>query len=98
MEIKTRVVAGLYWAYACPRCDNGTMAWEREKVDSEPFLKCVLCGAEWHFQEFLKKQGKTHRDGGNSEAKSQINSENKPEKRDIKSYKWQFGHAQNENK
>lgn len=98
MEITIKVIAGQYWAYACPRCDNGTMAWEKDKADSEPYLKCILCGEEWHREKFLEKRGKMHRESGNSEANPQENTENKPEKRDKKRHKWQFGYAQNENK
>ncbi len=36
----------VYSYFPCTRCLNGTMAWERDKVDTPPYLKCVLCGKE----------------------------------------------------
>ena len=35
-----------YSYFPCTRCLNGTMAWERDKTDIPPYLKCVLCGKE----------------------------------------------------
>jgi len=35
-----------YSYFPCTRCLNGTMAWERDKNDVPPYLKCMLCGKE----------------------------------------------------
>ncbi len=88
MEVKTRAV-GEYWAYCCPRCVNGTMAWEHDKAGEPPFLKCVLCGKEVH--ENNKKSGEKSSRKPDFEAKA---GDKEPEKQDKKDYKWRFSHAQ----
>ncbi|MFA7101304.1 MAG: hypothetical protein WC196_06195 [Bacilli bacterium] len=91
MEVKTRIVADNFWAYCCPRCDNGTMAWERDKADEPAFLKCVLCGKEVHQEKFYKKSGKKSSKEAISEANSAQQGQEKPAKKD---YKWRFTHVQ----
>jgi len=92
MEVKIRVI-GDGWAYACPRCLNGTMSWEQDKADSLPYLKCILCGKEVRQREKFEKTGKNVPKGQKSEAKVTAETENKPEKKAIKSNKWQFSRS-----
>lgn len=98
MDIRTRYVVKGYWAYICPNCIGGTMAWEQDKIDDEPYLKCVLCGEELRKEKFFRKSQRNARKDSKSEAKSKELDENKQNKTHKKDYKWQFTHAQSENK
>ncbi len=89
-KVKIRII-GNYWAYACPRCDNGTMAWERDKVDAPRYLKCILCGRVVGDESFYKKSGEKSQKGNTFEAKPEDLGEELPPKKD---YKWQFSHVQ----
>ncbi len=91
MEIKTRTVAVNYWAYTCPRCINGTMAWEKDKQEEPNYLKCILCGKEIRQNKISENKPKKSRKINNSEAKPPVQTEEKPVKKD---YKWRFSHAQ----
>ena len=90
MEVKIRACGNSGWAYACPRCLNGTMMWEQDKAETLPYLKCVLCGQEVRQREKFEKTGKNVPKRQKFEAKVNSETENKPEKTVIKTGKWQF--------
>lgn len=80
------------WAYACPRCLNGTMSWEQDRADTLPYLKCILCGKEVRQHEKFEKTEKKVPTRQKSEAKIDVEPKNKRKKTDNKSEKkWVFG-------
>lgn len=92
MDIKVRYVCDGYFAYACPRCLNGTMNREQDK-GSLPYLKCILCGREVRQEKKFGKTGKNVSKRQKSEAETEKISENKDNKTSIKSPKWQFAQS-----
>lgn len=90
MDIRIRHVCDGYFAYACPRCLNGTMKWEQDKAYSLPYLKCVLCGREVRQEKKFDKTGGNAPKRWKSEATADKTGENKDNKTPIKSHKWQF--------
>lgn len=89
MDVKKRAI-GDGWAYACPRCLNGTMSWEHDKAGTLPYLKCILCGKEVRQREKFEKTEKNARKRGKFERETRKINENNEEKTPIKSAKWQF--------
>ena len=91
MEVKKRAI-GDGWAYACPRCLNGTMSWEHDKAGTLPYLKCVLCGQEIRQREKFEKTGKKVPTGHKFEREIAVEAENKGNKTENKRVKkWVFG-------
>lgn len=90
MNIRIRYVCKDYVAYACPRCLDGTMKWEQDKVDSLPYLKCILCGSEVRQERKFEKTGENAPKRQKSEATAGKIDEIKHHKTPIKSHKWQF--------
>jgi len=92
MQVKKRYIWDgdiLYSAWACPRCVNGTMIIEQERLELPPFYHCINCG---HIEEIGEENALI------SEAKSRKNSKNKREKTHKKDNKSHFSYAQKKNK
>lgn len=88
MNVRLRHFEG-YYAYACPRCINGSMAWELDKVGSAPYLKCILCGKEVREKRFKKAQQISPNEA-ESETEVVKTGKNSGNRIPVKDIKWHF--------